>query len=103
MTTYLRDLTLEVVSYYADSCRRTPAAGQWPIAPQIPALGMSLAFLPVQWFAQSSLAAEMPEVEFGARKIFFMHFLMRGPINVLVPFGIIANDCDPRFRRRIAR
>lgn len=46
MTTYLRDLTLEVVSYYADSCRRTPAAGQWPIAPQNPRSGDGSSLLP---------------------------------------------------------
>ena len=45
----------------------------------------------------------MPDIEFGARKIFFMLFLMLGPIKILVPFVTITNNCDARFRRRIAR
>jgi len=45
----------------------------------------------------------MPEVEFGARKMFLMLFLMLGPIKILVPFVSITNNCDTRFRRRMAR
>ncbi|MDL2401855.1 MarC family protein [Rhizobium mayense] len=45
----------------------------------------------------------MPEVEFGARKIFFMLFLMLGPIKILVPFVAMTGNCDRRFRHRMAR
>ncbi len=60
------------------------------------------ACLPVQSFAQSPLGGDMPEVEFGARKIFLMLFLMLGPIKILVPFKALAGSYEPRVRRRIA-
>ena len=60
------------------------------------------ACFPVQSFAQSPLGAGMPAVEFGARKMFLMLFLMLGPIQILVPFVAITGNCDPRFRRRMA-
>ncbi|WP_246723527.1 MarC family protein [Rhizobium sp. ARZ01] len=44
----------------------------------------------------------MPEVEFGARKIFLMLFLMLGPIKILVPFKVLTGGYDPMLRRRIA-
>ncbi|WP_245426566.1 MarC family protein [Phyllobacterium bourgognense] len=58
--------------------------------------------LPMQSFAQSPLGAGMPEVGFGARKMFLMLFLMLGPIQILVPFMAIAGNCAPSFRRRMA-
>ena len=88
---------------HINSCRRTPAADQWPIAPQIPRSGDGSSLLAGAVFCTTSLAAEMPDIEFGARKIFFMLFLMLGPIKILVPFVTITNNCDARFRRRIAR
>ncbi len=44
----------------------------------------------------------MPEVEFGARKIFLMLFLMLGPIKILVPFKVLTVGYAPMVRRRIA-
>ncbi|UWU16964.1 MarC family protein (plasmid) [Rhizobium sullae] len=68
------------------------------------ALAMILpACFPMQSFAQSPLGAGAPEVEFGARKMFFMLFLMLGPIKILVPFVAITSNCNPRFRRSMAR
>ncbi|TDW16596.1 small neutral amino acid transporter SnatA (MarC family) [Rhizobium azibense] len=58
---------------------------------------------PMQSFAQSPLGAGTPEVQFGARKMFFMLFLMLGPIKILVPFVAITSNCDRRFRRSMAR
>ncbi|MBW0368095.1 MarC family protein [Ensifer adhaerens] len=45
----------------------------------------------------------MPAVEFGARKVFFMLFLMLGPIKILVPFVTITKNWEPTFRRQVAR
>ncbi|MDR6757868.1 multiple antibiotic resistance protein [Mycoplana sp. BE70] len=61
-----------------------------------------VAGIPLQSFAQSPLGANMPEVEFGARKIFLMLFLMLGPIKILVPFKVLAGSYEPILRRRIA-
>lgn len=58
---------------------------------------MVWACLPVQSFAQSPLGADMPEVKFGARKIFLMLFLMLGPIKILVPFKILVGGYEPPF------
>jgi len=70
----------------------------------IPALAMVLpACFPLQALAQSPLGAGTPEVEFGARKMFLMLFLMLGPIKILVPFVAITSNCDPGFRLRMAR
>ena len=43
-----------------------------------------------------------PAPEIGARKIFFMLFLMLGPIKILVPFVEMTHGSDPAFRRRLA-
>ncbi|MDL2410253.1 MarC family protein [Rhizobium calliandrae] len=68
----------------------------------LPALVMALALTPTQSFAQSPLDAGLPDIEFGARKIFFMLFLMLGPIKILVPFVAMTSNCNRRFRRRMA-
>ena len=44
----------------------------------------------------------VPAPEIGARKIFFMLFLMLGPIRILVPFVEMTHGSDPAFRRRLA-
>ena len=44
----------------------------------------------------------VPAPEIGARKIFFMLFLMLGPIKILVPFVEMTHGSDPAFRRRLA-
>lgn len=67
------------------------------------ALAVALACLPTQSFAQSPDGPVMPEVEFGARKIFFMLFLMLGPIKILVPFVALTGNWDTPFRHRMAR
>lgn len=64
-------------------------------------LAMTLAMLPSQSFAQSSGALGMPEVEFGSRKMFFMLFLMLGPIKILVPFVAITRGWDAPNRSRM--
>ncbi|WDZ76746.1 MarC family protein [Ensifer adhaerens] len=66
-------------------------------------LAVALVCLPMQSYAQSPLEAGLPEVEFGARKMFLMLFLMLGPIKILVPFVRITNSCDTHLRRRMAR
>jgi hypothetical protein len=58
--------------------------------------------LPTHSLAQAPLGVDAPVPEFGARKIFFMLFLMLGPIKVLVPFVTMSSGSDPRFRRRLA-
>jgi multiple antibiotic resistance protein len=42
----------------------------------------------------------MPEI--GARKIFFILFLMIGPIKILVPFVAMTASTEPAFRNRLA-
>jgi multiple antibiotic resistance protein len=63
------------------------------------ALGDALA---MQSYAQSPLGAHFPAPEFEARKIFFMLFLMLGPIKILVPFVAMTRGSDRRLRRRLA-
>jgi multiple antibiotic resistance protein len=60
------------------------------------------ACLQLHSFAQAPLGSDIPNVEFGARKIFFMLFLMLGPIKILVPFVSLTQNCEPAFRRRMA-
>lgn len=69
----------------------------------ITTLIVMLVYFPVQSFAQASVGAAMPEAEFGARKVFFMLFLMLGPIKILVPFVTITKNWEPTFRRQVAR
>ena len=58
---------------------------------------------PTPTFAQGLvLAISAPQPEFGARKIFFMLFLMLGPIKILVPFVNMSQKADSVFRRRLA-
>jgi len=59
--------------------------------------------LVAQSYAQGPIGADVPAPEFEARKIFFMLFLMLGPIKILVPFVEMTRGTDPRFRRRLAR
>lgn len=56
----------------------------------------------MQSFAQMPFGANIPEMGFGARKIFLMLFLMLGPIKILVPFENLTGNYDRRFRQRIA-
>ncbi|MDH6234500.1 multiple antibiotic resistance protein [Mesorhizobium soli] len=54
-------------------------------------------------FAQGlAPGSSVPQSEFGARKIFFMLFLMLGPIKILVPFVNMSRKADSSFRRRLA-
>jgi small neutral amino acid transporter SnatA (MarC family) len=111
--TWLRDMIPGGALFYAlgpSSSRqlihheqpRLRRAGSQSI-PRISILAMVLPSLfAVQSFAQSPLGAGMPEVEFGARKMFLMLFLMLGPIQILVPFMTIAGNSAPSFRRRMA-
>ncbi|WP_307959724.1 MarC family protein [Sinorhizobium medicae] len=69
----------------------------------VPALAMALsASFPTEALAQAQLEAGVPEVEFGARKMFFMLFLMLGPIKILTPFVAITSTCDRRRGWQIA-
>jgi multiple antibiotic resistance protein len=43
------------------------------------------------------------QTDLSARKIFFMLFLMLGPIKILVPFVNMTRACEPAARRQIAR
>ena len=61
-----------------------------------------VACLPIHSLAQAPLGVDAPAPEFGARKIFFMLFLMLGPIKILVPFVTMTLSSDPRFRYRLA-
>ncbi|WP_237358487.1 MarC family protein [Rhizobium etli] len=109
MTTYVGNIIPEAPLSYSglfssrQSINRQTPRPRDTHAILILALAMVVACFPVQSLAQSPLGAGMPEVEFGARKTFFMLFLMLGPIKILVPFVTIIRDCDPRFRRQIAR
>jgi len=60
------------------------------------------ASVPAPSLSQSLLAQELPEVEFGSRKIFLMLFLMLGPIKILVPFNVLAGNLGPSARRQLA-
>jgi multiple antibiotic resistance protein len=53
--------------------------------------------------AQISSEAAVAEPEIGGRKIFFMLFLMLGPIKVLAPFVSMTHTAGPAFRRTVAR
>lgn len=53
-------------------------------------------------YAQSPFGADAPAPDFEARKIFFMLFLMLGPIKILVPFVAMTRGSDRGFRRRLA-
>lgn len=64
------------------------------------ALLVILACFPAHSFAQATYDVALPEVEFGARKVFLMLFLMLGPIKILVPFVTITKTWEPAFRRR---
>jgi len=63
----------------------------------------SLDALAAQAYAQSPIGADVPAPDFEARKIFFMLFLMIGPIKLLVPFVTMTRGTDLGFRRRLAR
>ncbi|WP_234823004.1 MarC family protein [Ensifer adhaerens] len=69
----------------------------------ITTLIVMLVCFPVQSFAQAPEGAAMPDVEFGARKVFFMLFLMLGPIKILVPFVTITKTWEPTLRRQVAQ
>jgi len=58
--------------------------------------------LPVTALAETPLGAAAPEPQFGARKVFFMLFLMLGPIKILVPFVDLTRGSDSEFRWRLA-
>lgn len=57
---------------------------------------------PFTAFAGSPTPSASPNPEFGARKIFFMLFLMLGPIKILVPFVNMTRGRDAQYRRRLA-
>ncbi len=90
MTACLRDIIPEDALSYALSPSRSPQSihrdkSRLRRASRtillIPVLAMVLpSCFPMQSFAQSPLGAGMPEVEFGARKMFLILFLMLGPI-----------------------
>ena len=60
------------------------------------------AIAPAAALAQSPLGAGAADPEFGARKIFFMLFLMLGPIKILVHFVDLTRGSDSDFRWRMA-
>ncbi|QRM55569.1 MarC family protein [Sinorhizobium sp. BG8] len=91
--TSLQDKVAEAYSYLR-------WAGQRQLVSVLATIGT--ACFPSQCYAQSPLGADMPDVEFGARKIFLMLFLMLGPIKILVPFKVITDGYGPILRRRIA-
>jgi multiple antibiotic resistance protein len=112
MMACLRDMIPEIALSHALSHTSSPQSihrdkprlrGASRIILLIPVLAVVLpACLSMQSFAQSPLGAGTPEVEFGARKMFLILFLMLGPTQILVPFLAITGNCDPRFRRRMA-
>lgn len=53
-------------------------------------------------FAQAIPRTSVVQLEFDSRKIFFMLFLMLGPIKILVPFVNLTRGSDAMFRRRLA-
>lgn len=68
-------------------------------------IGLLLAFsasLLAPALAQTAPGTSVPQPEFDARKIFFMLFLMLGPIKILVPFVNLSRGSDVVFRRRLA-
>jgi len=52
--------------------------------------------------SQNAAGFAVPQPEFDSRKIFFMLFLMLGPIKILVPFVNLTGGSDVEFRRRLA-
>jgi multiple antibiotic resistance protein len=54
-------------------------------------------------FAQVSLNAVPTEPPIDARKIFFMLFLMLGPIKILVPYVSMMRGADAALRRTVTR
>ena len=53
--------------------------------------------------AQSDTALSVRQPHLDARKVFFMLFLMLGPIKILVPFVNLTAGSDALLRRRLAR
>jgi len=54
------------------------------------------------WAVQAASNGVIAHPVFGARKIFFLLFLMIGPIKILLPFVEMTKDTDAAFRRRLA-
>src|SRR3954463_3592524 len=54
------------------------------------------------WAVQAAGGSGVGQPVFGARKIFFLLFLMLGPIKILLPFVDMTKDTDAAFRRRVA-
>lgn len=88
------------------NCRRLRATAVGNLVPMgfttlFFVLALAVCF-PTHSLAQAPLGADASAPEFGARKIFFMLFLMIGPIQILVPFVTMTRGSEPRFRRRLA-
>jgi len=65
-------------------------------------LGAALCVFSTAWAVQAAGGSGVAQPVFGARKIFFLLFLMLGPIKILLPFVDMTRDTDAAFRRRLA-
>lgn len=110
MTTFIRALIAKARPHYAGYVHSSLSINpekprwqhrSWPVRLYL-AMAMAVALFPVQSFAQPSATTSMPEIEFGARKMFFMLFLMLGPIKILVPFVTMTSNWGNRSQCRLA-
>jgi multiple antibiotic resistance protein len=69
-------------------------------ADRVALLASALCVLSLPLTAHAAGAGALPV--FGVRKIFFLLFLMLGPIKILLPFVGMTKDTDAVFRRRLA-
>ena len=81
-------------------CRRKPRA--FSVAGALAGLVLLLAVLGPSAFAQVGDEGAVSLPGLNARKIFFMLFLMIGPVKILVPFVNMTRDTEAAFRRRLA-
>jgi multiple antibiotic resistance protein len=110
MTTFIRAIIAKARPHYAGYVHSSLSINpekprwqhrSWPVRLYL-AMAMAVALIPVQSFAQPSATTSMPEIEFGARKMFFMLFLMLGPIKILVPFVTMTSNWGNRSQCRLA-
>jgi multiple antibiotic resistance protein len=63
---------------------------------------LTAVFLPAETLAQTLDESQLPAVSIEPRRIFFLLFLMLGPIKILVPFVAMTRGADRTLRIRLA-
>ena len=71
-------------------------------APLVVLVAMSISAFPLYAATQEPIGSTIIRPEFAAKKVFFMLFLMLGPIKVLVPFVELTRELNRKLQRRLA-